>query len=143
MTTTNDAQLIKMLTDRGIRPSALRLAVLSQFVNVRNHPSADTVYSFVSALYPSTSRTSVYNALHLFADCGLIRALDIDSAGQRYDLSLQPQHSHFICRRCSRIFDMELPLQLQSIDSKGFKTESIDLVYRGLCPQCAQQQIIK
>lgn len=139
----SDNQLTLMMHQRGIRPSAQRIAVLSYVANTRRHPTADEIYTGISPLYPSLSRTTVYNSLHVLVDAGLLRELDIDSGNCRYDFALQPDHSHFTCRKCGRIMDMELPEHIDRISAPGYEIDSIDVILRGICPDCnknTQQQ---
>ena len=133
-------KLVKMLTDYGVRPSLQRMAVLAFMVESHRHPSAEEVYTVVSQVCPSLSLTTVYNTLSLLTKAGLLRELDIDSGMQRYDLAPQPPHSHFVCRRCGRVFDMSMPDSLGSYCHEGFAPESINLAFRGLCPDCTKKE---
>lgn len=132
----NDNQLADMMHHNGIRPSVHRLAILSFVANAKTHPSADEIFTELKGRFPSLSRTTIYNSLHTLTDAGLLKELEIDSGNKHYDLAPQPPHSHFICRRCARIFDMPLPDTLQELTSPGFMVDSVDLYYKGLCPQC-------
>ena len=49
-------------------------------------------------------------------------------------------HAHFLCRSCGKVFDVPAASLLQEglrLLPEGFCTESVDLYYRGLCHQCA------
>ena len=58
----------------------------------------------------------------------------------RYDMAPQKPHSHFICRRCGRIFDMAMPEGLSAADGShdGFCVDCVDVYYKGICPECKQ-----
>ena len=58
------------------------------------------------------------------------------SGNMHYDLAPQPLHSHFICRKCGRIFDMTMPEGLSSAATPGFTIDSVDLYFKGCCPDC-------
>ena len=105
-------QLAEMMHTHGVRLSAQRIAVFSYVANGKLHPSAEEIFTALSPIFPSLSRTTVYNSLHLLKDKGLIRELEIQSGFIRYDLRLQEAHSHFIC------------------------TGSVDVFIKGLCPDC-------
>lgn len=128
--------LVDMMHARGLRPSAQRLAVLEFVANHRTHPSAEEVYAAVSPLFPSLSRNTVYSSLHALTECGLLRELDIESGNRRYDLAPQPPHGHFVCRSCGRIIDAAMPAGLDLPAGDGFEVETVDVFYRGLCPDC-------
>lgn len=67
---------------------------------------------------------------------GLLRELEIEAGCSRYDFADQEAHSHFICRQCSRIFDLPMPAGFGPGDVDGFIIDSADITYRGLCPEC-------
>ena len=138
--TYTDAQLAEMLSNAGLRLSAQRIAVFAIVANGTAHPTAEEIYTALSAQYPSLSRTTVYNSLHTLVDAGLIRQLGIESGNMRYDLVPQQLHSHFICCKCGRIYDMPMPPEIDSLVSQGFITQSIDLCFKGICPDCSYKQ---
>ncbi len=132
----SDSRLTEMMHKAGIRPSVQRLAILSHIANKRMHPTADEIYMDLAPSYPSLSKTTVYNSLHVLVECGLVRELEIESGNRHYDLAPQPPHSHFICRHCGCIYDMEIPPYLEKPATKGFTIDSIDVYFKGLCPNC-------
>ena len=93
----NSAQLIQTLRHYNVRPSVHRIAVLEYVANNGTHPTADEVFNAIAVVFPSVSRTTVYNSLHTLVEAGVLRELDIESASTRYDLALQTPHSHFRC----------------------------------------------
>lgn len=135
-----DNELAEMMHKAGIRPSVQRIAILSSVFNTRRHPSADNIFSELSPRFPSLSRTTVYNSLHALCECGLVRELEIDGANMRYDMAPQKPHSHFICRRCGRIFDMTMPAGISAASGThyGFRVDCVDVYYKGICPDCKQ-----
>lgn len=134
----DDNTLITMLHNSNIRPSLHRVAVLSYVANCRTHPGADEIFTELSKTYPAMSRTTVYNSLHTLAEAGLLRELEIESGNKRYDLGPQTPHSHFVCRRCGKIFDMELPESVCDIAMNDFVVDSVDVYIKGLCPACVE-----
>lgn len=133
----DDNTLIKMMNNSHVRPSLHRLAVLSYVANSHTHPGADEIFTVLSKSYPTLSRTTVYNSLHALTDAGLLRELEIESGNKRYDLAPQKPHSHFVCRKCGRIFDMKMPEIMGDIVMNDFVVDSVDVYIKGLCPDCA------
>lgn len=127
-----------LMQERGVRPTMQRIEVLSVVANGRKHPSADEIYSGISTAVRPQSKTTIYNSLAVLVRCGLLRMLEIESGCVRYDFALLSDHSHFICRKCARIYDFPLPEGFGTSPSTNFNIESVNLVYRGLCPQCMQ-----
>lgn len=139
MTDTNtysEDRMVRMLHEAHLRPSVNRLAVLGYVANMKTHPTADEIFNHVVASHPSLSKTTVYNSLHALVSAGLLRELEVESGFTRYDLAPQAPHSHFVCRRCGRIFDMRIPDSLESCVSAGFSVDSVNLSFSGLCPDC-------
>lgn len=138
----NDNELLNMMQRAGIRPSLQRIAVLSFVANRRTHPSAEEIYTALATTFPTMSRTTVYNSLHALAGAGVLRELEIESGNMRYDLALQPDHGHFICRRCGKIFDTVMPDNIGTEIPPEFHVDCIEIAYKGLCPDCNQHQQI-
>ena len=134
----NQTELADMLHRAGIRPSVQRISIFSVIANSRLHPSAEDIYKTLAENFPSLSRTTVYNSLHTLTEAGLICRIEAESGNMRYDLAIQAPHSHFICRKCSKIFDMEMPDGLCKTTSGNFLIESVDVYYRGICPYCTE-----
>ena len=132
-------QLTQMLYRHSIRPSVQRIAVLSHVAG-GSHPSAEEIYAGLSEQFPSLSRTTVYNALHLFVEKHLLRELEIESGCVRYDIAMQEPHSHFVCRRCGRIMDMRMPDGIADIVLPGYTIEMSDVFLKGICPECHKTQ---
>lgn len=84
------SQLVEMLQRCNIRPSVQRVAVLSYVANGSKHPAAEEIYASLSQTFYSLSRTTVYNSLHILAEKGLVRELEIESGCIRYDMAPQP-----------------------------------------------------
>lgn len=129
-------RLACVLQSKGIRPSVQRIAVLSAVANGRKHPSAEDIYTGLSDQFPSLSRTTVYNSLRILSKIGLLRELEIESGCLRYDMAMQAPHSHFICRQCSRIFDMPMPDGMTGFTDPRFDIDTVEVTLRGLCPEC-------
>lgn len=129
-------RLASMLQEKGIRPSAQRIAVLSWIAASGKHPSAEEIYSGLSEVFTTLSRTTVYNSLKILVDKKLLRELEVESGCLRYDILLEP-HGHFVCRRCGRIFDMPMPEGMQAVPAPQFQIDAVEVTFRGLCPACS------
>ena len=93
-----------ILQSHGIRPSLHRMAVYKYLLEEKNHPSADLVYRELHKSIPTLSKTTVYNTLKLFIDCGLVNEMFLERGESRFDGDISV-HSHFICRDCGKVFD--------------------------------------
>lgn len=136
-----DNDLAEMMHKAGIRPSVQRIAILAHIARQRVHPTADRIYADLSPAYPTLSRTTVYNTLHILTEAGLLRELEIESGNKHFDLAPQPRHGHFICRKCGEIYDMSLPAEIESNGPSGFQIECVDVYFKGLCPNCKNSHL--
>ena len=129
-------ELAAAITAKGLRPTQQRIAVYDYLLQHPIHPSADTIYTSISATYPTFSRTTIYNSLYALARAGLIRTINIDAEEQRFDGNPR-DHGHFRCRVCGEIFDFDVDEDSMRLQHPaGFSVESQDLFLTGLCPGC-------
>ena len=97
--------VLERLTERGIQPSAQRVAVAQYVLFTPDHPSADEVWARVRRRFPQISRATVYNTLHLFAARGLLRELVLAEGKVVFDPNVG-RHHHVIDEGSGRIFDV-------------------------------------
>jgi Fe2+/Zn2+ uptake regulation proteins len=122
----------------SIKPSVQRSAVMDFLLKNRIHPTIDEIYSALSPMMPTLSKTTVYNTLDLFVERGAVRALAIDEKNARYDVDISA-HAHFMCRNCGAIrdiFDLK-PTLFQIPDTDKFKIDSVEISYFGVCGNCS------
>lgn len=123
------------LAEAGIKPSAQRIAVVKYLEdNCGAHPTVDEIFRGLEPMYPTLSRTTVYNTVRLLCENGRLTAVDTGDEARRYDINLEP-HAHFICSDCNRVFDIPMPPGLAA--PHGFAVSHTDLCYHGICPHCA------
>ena len=129
-------KLTETLRQKGICPTAQRVAVYEYLLTHRTHPTADTLYHALVKDNPSFSRTTVYNTVHVLAKAGLIRVLTIDADEQHFD-AFMGEHGHFRCACCEKLFDFSLSADTaSSLVSDGFLVETSDVYATGVCPAC-------
>lgn len=114
---------------------------------VDDHPHADTdtIYVAVRSALPTVSRQAVYDVLHVLTDCGLIRRIQPSGLVSRYEFRTGDNHHHMVCRACGVIEDVdcavgETPCLTASHDH-GFVLDEAEVIYWGLCPECALDSI--
>jgi Fe2+ or Zn2+ uptake regulation protein len=126
----------KILEERNIRPSIVRLAVFDYLIEHKTHPTADEIFYNLSKTIPTLSKTTIYNVLNLFVCSGIAKALTIDDKQIRFDGNITP-HAHFRCRKCGKIFDFPMPfIRETNIVNKNFEIETTQIYYIGLCDNC-------
>ena len=96
------------------------------------HLSADRILALVNARHAEVSKATVYNALRLFLEKGLIRELIVDPAKVFYDPNTSPHH-HFYDVVTGELTD--IPAETVRIEGlpplpPGTVAEGIDVVVR-------------
>ncbi|GHV36623.1 transcriptional repressor [Synergistales bacterium] len=119
-------------------------SILNALTSLRGqHPTAEMVYERVSQTIPSLSRATVYRVLNGFAEHGDILQLHIPESGDRYDDVISP-HYHLLCNVCKRVVDLAAPrleeIPLPQNDISGCYITGIELMFLGICSECASKQ---
>ncbi|HEX6095691.1 MAG TPA: Fur family transcriptional regulator [Thermoanaerobaculia bacterium] len=98
-------QIETTLREKGIQPSAQRVAVASYVLHTHEHPSAELVFRRVKEHFPWISRATVYNTLNLFVEKGLLQRLTIAEDSVVFD-PVTGMHHHFIDEDTGAIHDV-------------------------------------
>lgn len=132
-------EIADKLSANKIRPSLQRIAVYDFMLKNPIHPTADEIYTALSPSTPTLSKTTVYNTLKQFADCGLVTTLTIEDGELRFDADVS-EHMHFKCIECGKIFDIAHTIELpQEIMPKGFRTLKSQINFWGICKDCGNR----
>ena len=125
---------LRILNDKKIRPSGLRLKILDYILNHKTHPTIDEIYEALIEDNPTLSKTTVYNTAKVLLENGLVKLVTIEGQPARYDGDVK-MHGHSYCRMCNNVFDVEL-LQEVKADFDGFTVEDTQVSYSGICKNC-------
>ena len=141
--TSDYAELLRVADLRVTRP---RVAVLEA---VHTHPHADTetIFGAVRAGVPEVSRQAVYDVLHALTAAGLVRRIQPSGSVARYESRVGDNHHHVVCRSCGVISDVDCALGeapcLTPSDDNGFALDEAEVIYWGMCPDCAASQDLR
>jgi Fur family peroxide stress response transcriptional regulator len=116
-----------------------RQAVLQVIRDSEEHLTANEVFDKARKIQPGISFATVYNSLRFLKEQGMIGEVRFGSDAARFDRTMD-RHDHAICNECGKLIDLDLPIP-DDILKKGerlskFKAESIEIVLRGMCPEC-------
>ena len=132
-----------LLRQNGIQVTAQRLAVL-RAVSAQPHSTADAVAEVVRAEIGAISRQSVYDALGVLVDKGLLRRIQPVGSPARFEDRVGDNHHHLICRICGRVVDVDCAVGsapcLTAADDQGFEIDEAEVAYWGRCPDCIRGQ---
>lgn len=133
------SEIAERMRGFGIHPSQQRIAVYAYLDSMRNHPTAEMIYSALSPEHPSLSKTTVYNTLKLFHGRGIVLNVVIEDGEMRYDADTRP-HAHFKCLECGKVTDIFFdPRKYLPELPDEFSAEEIHLSYRGVCSGCRRK----
>src|SRR6186997_734242 len=124
--------VVDVLEQVGIQPSAQRVAVADYVLKAEDHPSADQVWARVKQRFPMLSRATVYNTLNLFVEKGILRQLVLAEGRTVFDPRLEPHH-HFIDDDTGRIEDVPWDaVRVGEVKGlKGYEVREYMVVMRG------------
>jgi len=101
-------RLQSLLTERGIRMTQQRRAILSVIETAKKHLDASQILRKARILDASVDRSTVYRTLHLLKRQGMIDELDLmhmNGEGHYYERKLTREHIHMACLRCGKIME--------------------------------------
>lgn len=138
---TNLKQLQIVLAKEDVKPTYIRLKILSYLEDNRTHPRAEKIFKAIKKEIPTISLTTVYNTLSIFQKKGLVRPLYLTGTEVRYDRDTS-SHYHFFCEKCGRINNLDF-------EYDGFEKESvcgnriteIHGYFKGVCKDCMNKNI--
>ena len=126
------------------RNTIQRDLVLQAVLDLKNHPTPEEVYEYIRKNHPTISKGTVYRNLNVLVDQGLLLKVDVPDSANRVDHTLKT-HYHIRCRKCGRVFDMDMPDMTEEIKSmirgtNGFEIEKYGLFFTGTCPECSKNK---
>jgi Fur family ferric uptake transcriptional regulator len=138
------AERLRSVDLRVTRP---RVAVL-EAVYAHPHADTETIFSAVRDSLPEVSRQAVYDVLAALTTVGLVRRIQPSGSVARYESRVGDNHHHVVCRSCGVIGDVDCavgdaPCLTPSDDNgsvDGFVLDEAEVIYWGLCSDCAASQ---
>jgi len=99
-------KIINRLSEKGLRVTPQRIAILEAINSLDNHPSAENIIEFIKKNYPNISVGTVYKVLDSFVENKLLQKVKTESGTMRFDPLLN-RHHHLYCETSDRIEDYE------------------------------------
>jgi Fe2+ or Zn2+ uptake regulation protein len=123
----------------GRKVTPQRLRIFEALAGSDEHPTAEHVWETVRSDLPHLSLKTVYQTLHELAELGELQALDLATGATRFDPNLDAHH-HLVCEGCGGVRDLYADftdVQVPMDAAQGYRISSTEIVFRGLCPDCA------
>ena len=123
----------------GYTLTSQRRAVLEALSEAGGHPSAEDVYLIVKRKNPRVALGTVYQALSVLEEIGLIEAKRWSETPVRYDLNTNP-HPDIRCTKCGEV--AEIPgIELEDFalrirENTPYEVTNASLIIEGICPDC-------
>lgn len=138
-------ELKKRLQHGQYKMTPQRKVVLEVFLNNENkHLSAEDVHGILRDNDSDIGLATVYRALELMCEIGILQKMDFGDGCSRYELNMTApnahQHHHLICRRCGKVieFSDDLMEELESCIAEqcNFKVIDHQVKFFGYCEEC-------
>ena len=123
----------------GYTLTSQRRAVLEALKDYNGHPSAEEVYLLVKKRNPKVALGTVYQALSVLEEIGLIEAKRWSESPVRYDLNTEP-HYDIRCTKCDEVAEIsditygDFVTRIQ--ENTPYEVTNATLVIEGVCPLC-------
>ena len=112
--------------------------LITKAIHALNHPTAESVYAYVSNTYPNISKATVYRILgHMALDKDALR-IAVPNEPDHFDYQTH-KHYHFHCDECHQLFDIDIPYknELNSFNPAcDFIIKNHSLTFHGICKKC-------
>jgi Fur family peroxide stress response transcriptional regulator len=126
-------EIRKKLTEKGMKVTPQRVAILEAIIKLSNHPTAENIIEYIRENNPNISTATVYKVLDALVLNELIRKVKTERDVMRYD-AIMENHHHLYCSESDRIedfFDKELNKLIEKYFEKkeipDFKIEDVKL----------------
>ena len=137
--------LDKYLKANGMRRTPERYAILEKVFSTDAHFYVDALHEALTLEGMHLSLSTVYSAVQLFLEAGLVRRHQFGNQPAQYERVLQgatDSHLHLVCTSCGRVRAVRNPQlmsQLRGLKYPTFKTEFFTLYVYGLCSWCQKR----
>ncbi len=127
----------------GYTLTSQRRAVFEALKEAKGHPSAEDIYLIVKQKNPRVALGTVYQALSVLEEIGIVGSKHWSESPTRYDLNVEP-HLDIRCAGCggvSEITGVELgELEERIRNNTPYEVTGVTMVIDGLCPTCRDGQ---
>jgi Fur family ferric uptake transcriptional regulator len=133
------SSLAEELRSRGLRLTAQRQLVLDAVLAL-GHATPDQVHAQVAKTAAGVNITTVYRALELLEELGLVTHAHLSHGAPTYHAVGERQHVHLVCRVCGHVSEMDsallAPLAETLEREKSFLVDVGHVALFGVCGEC-------
>lgn len=136
--------MISLLNSGGYRLTGQRLLILETLQEFQGSFSALEIEKKVMEKDPSVGRATLFRALELFLEQGILEKIHRESGDDVYIVGSRGHHHHLICRVCGLIRDIEsCPFEKDLkmiVQKEGFSDTLHRVEIEGVCRTCQKKQ---
>jgi Fe2+ or Zn2+ uptake regulation protein len=137
-----ETSIIQKLREKGLKLTSQRLAIIEVLVDrTPVHPGADLIHREAKKKVKSLSLSTVYSTLNELSKRGIIKMLEFDRMGNRYEANMT-EHINLICKGCKKIMDYKPPFIIDTDEIAKrcrFRVTDSRLEYYGYCQECRKK----
>jgi Fur family ferric uptake transcriptional regulator len=129
------------LREQGYRLTPQRNLIWEVLRDAGRHMTADEVAAEVWRTLPDVNVSTVYRTLELLVSLDLVVETRLEGSAGYYEVSPEPTHHHFVCRRCGAVDhfgDALLAPVHGELSARGCDVERIQVTAFGLCATCRE-----
>jgi Fur family transcriptional regulator, ferric uptake regulator len=134
---------VNALDKAGYRLTRPRRQLADLVANKDGHFTAADLEAAARGNRLGVGRATIFRALDLFVELGLVERLDLPSGDHAYVRCEPAHHHHVICSGCGRSVDVEDcgmgRVAREVARQTGFRIDAHRLQLYGLCPDCSQR----
>ena len=133
-------ELTVRFREEGLRVTPQRECLFRLLNGNDGHPTVDALYEAARAEMPTISLKTVYQTVNDLAAMGEVTLLDVGTGSLRVDPNVETAHHHVVCSGCGLVRDIPADAPVPALPARyrrRFSVESVEVVYRGLCGDCA------
>jgi Fe2+ or Zn2+ uptake regulation protein len=128
------------LDDAGYFVTEPRRAVAEMVADRDSHFTANDLVGEAKRARLGVGRATVFRALELFEQLGLVERLDLPNGEHAYVVCRPAHHHHVVCTGCGRsaeVGDLGVDSIAVEVETQtGFALDSHRIELYGLCPEC-------
>ena len=138
------------LSERGYKMTPQRKEILRIFVEHSDyhHMSAEDVYGILQKRESEIGLATVYRALDLLSELGILVKVEFGDGCARYELNTADpkihHHHHLICLKCKKVIefadDLLDDLEADIAEKSGFQILNHEVKFFGYCKDCQAEE---
>ena len=135
----DEAKIMEMLLEHGIRPTANRLMLVKELALAGKALTMAELEDRVETI----DKSNVFRTLMLLREQHLVHVMEDGDNAVRYELCHSHNaerdsdvHAHFYCERCHQTFCLyDIPVPQVNLPD-GYRMSTINYLIKGVCPKC-------